>query len=99
MAASTIVGRRGLAGKARGMAGDPRPRVSQNARPEEESMKRSRRQFLHLAAGTVALPAISRLARAQAYPTRPITMVVPVPAGAGADTVGRTIAERMRASL
>src|SRR6516164_581188 len=42
-----------------------------------------RRQFLHLAAGAAALPAISRIALAQSYPTRPITIIVPFPAGAG----------------
>ena len=35
-----------------------------------------RRQFLHLAAGAAALPAVSRIARAQAYPTRPVRIVV-----------------------
>src|SRR5262249_38169086 len=44
-----------------------------------------RRQFLHLAAGAAALPAISRIALAQAYPTRPVTMVVTFPAGSGSD--------------
>jgi len=58
-----------------------------------------RRKFLHLAAGAAALPAVSRIARAQAYPTRPITIVVPFPPGGSLDTVGRILAERMRASL
>jgi hypothetical protein len=40
-----------------------------------------RREFLHLAGGAAALPAFSRIARAQAYPTRPITIIVPVAAG------------------
>ena len=44
-------------------------------------MKLPRRTFLHLAAGAAALPAVSRIARARSYPTRPITMVVPFPAG------------------
>jgi tripartite-type tricarboxylate transporter receptor subunit TctC len=44
-------------------------------------MKLPRRQFLHLAAGAAALPAASRVAWAQAYPSRPITMVVPFPPG------------------
>jgi tripartite-type tricarboxylate transporter receptor subunit TctC len=35
-----------------------------------------RRQFLHLAAGTAALPALSRVARAQSYPTRPVRIIV-----------------------
>jgi tripartite-type tricarboxylate transporter receptor subunit TctC len=62
-------------------------------------MKFPRRKFLHLAAGAAALPAISRIARAQAYPTRPITMIVPVAAGSTSDVVGRILAERMRAAL
>ena len=58
-----------------------------------------RRQFLHLAAGAVALPAVSRIAKAQTYPSRPITMIVPFAAGGPNDTVGRIMAQRMRASL
>jgi hypothetical protein len=55
-----------------------------------------RRKFLHLAAGAAALPAVSRIARAQAYPTRPITMIVPFPAGGPTDTIGRIVAEGIR---
>jgi len=58
-----------------------------------------RRNFLHLAAGAAALPAISRFARAQTYPSRPITMIVPFPPGGLADVIGRIAAEGMRASL
>jgi len=58
-----------------------------------------RRQLLHLVAGAAALPLVSRLANAQAYPSRPITMIVPFPAGGGTDVVGRIVGERMRASL
>jgi tripartite-type tricarboxylate transporter receptor subunit TctC len=58
-----------------------------------------RRQFLHLAAGAVALPALPRVAKAQAYPTRPITIVVPFPAASPADVLARLMIERMRASL
>jgi tripartite-type tricarboxylate transporter receptor subunit TctC len=39
-----------------------------------------RRQFLHLAAGAAALPVVSHIARAQAYPTRPVRIIVPFPA-------------------
>jgi hypothetical protein len=49
----------------------------------------ARRRFLHLAAGTAALSAVSRIAWAQAYPSRPITMIVSVAPGAGTDTIGR----------
>ena len=48
-------------------------------------MKLACRTFLHLAAGATALPALSRVAKAQSYPTRPITMVVPVAAGISGD--------------
>jgi tripartite-type tricarboxylate transporter receptor subunit TctC len=59
----------------------------------------ARRRFLHLAAGSAALPATPRFAWAQAYPTRPITMIVPYPAGAPMDVIGRLIGERMRGTL
>jgi len=62
-------------------------------------MKFLRRQFLHLAAGAAAVPAVSRIARAQAYPSRPITIVVPAAVGGSIDTIGRMIAERMKSSL
>jgi tripartite-type tricarboxylate transporter receptor subunit TctC len=58
-----------------------------------------RRRFLQLAGAGVATTALPRSAAAQAYPTRPITMIVPYPAGGPTDTVGRTVAERMRAEL
>jgi tripartite-type tricarboxylate transporter receptor subunit TctC len=58
-----------------------------------------RRQFLHLAAGAAALPAVSRIARAQTYPSRPITIVAPFPAGGATDIVSRTLAEGMKAPL
>jgi tripartite-type tricarboxylate transporter receptor subunit TctC len=44
-------------------------------------MKLPRRNFLHLAAGAAALPAVSRIARAQAYPTRPVKIIVSFAAG------------------
>ncbi len=65
----------------------------------EYVMTLPRRRFLHLAAGAAALPALSRFAWGQAYPTRPITIVVPFPAGGALDVFGRILAERMRASL
>jgi tripartite-type tricarboxylate transporter receptor subunit TctC len=62
-------------------------------------MKLPRRRFLHLAAGAAVLPAVSRIARAQTCPARPITIVVPFAAGGPTDTIGRLLAERMRSSL
>jgi len=62
-------------------------------------MKLPRRTFLHLAAGAAALPVMSRTATAQAYPTRPITIVVPYPAGGPTDTLTRILAEHLRISL
>jgi len=62
-------------------------------------MKFPRRQVLRFAAGAAVLPAIARLAQAQTYPSRPITIVVPYAAGGPTDTIGRVIAEGMRATL
>jgi tripartite-type tricarboxylate transporter receptor subunit TctC len=62
-------------------------------------MKLPRRRFLHLAAGGVALPAVSRIAVAQTYPSRPITMVVPFATGGPVDVLARIMAERMKVSL
>src|SRR5215831_5833902 len=62
-------------------------------------MKLPRREFLRLAAGAAALPAVSRTARAQTYPSRPITMVVPFPPGGLTDVIARIVAEGMRPSL
>jgi tripartite-type tricarboxylate transporter receptor subunit TctC len=62
-------------------------------------MKVVRRKFLHLAVGAAALPALSRIALAQSWPTRPITMIVPFATGGTIDAIGRVLAERMRASL
>jgi tripartite-type tricarboxylate transporter receptor subunit TctC len=52
-------------------------------------MKLRRRQFLHLATGALALPAVSRTANAQAYPIKPIRWIIGFPPGGGADTVAR----------
>jgi tripartite-type tricarboxylate transporter receptor subunit TctC len=62
-------------------------------------MEFPRRRLLYLAAGAAALPAISRMATAQTYPSRPVTMIVPFPAGGATDVIARIMAERMREPL
>jgi tripartite-type tricarboxylate transporter receptor subunit TctC len=56
-------------------------------------MKSTRRKFLHFAAGTAVLPALSRIAIAQTYPTRPVTIVVPVSPGGALDILARLMGE------
>jgi tripartite-type tricarboxylate transporter receptor subunit TctC len=62
-------------------------------------MKLPRRRFLHLAAGAAALPAVSRIAWAQAYPTRPVRCIVGYAAGGGTDIfvrlLGQSLSERL----
>jgi tripartite-type tricarboxylate transporter receptor subunit TctC len=62
-------------------------------------MKLPRRRFLHLAAGAAALPVMARKARAQTYPSRPITAVVAFAAGGSGDTIARILADHMRVTL
>jgi tripartite-type tricarboxylate transporter receptor subunit TctC len=66
-------------------------------------MKLPRRRFLHLAAGAAALPAVARAARAQAYPTRPVRMIVGFAAGGPADIsarlIGQWLSERLGQSF
>src|SRR5262249_5472093 len=58
-----------------------------------------RRTFLHLAMGIAALPAVSRMARAQAYPSRPVRIIVGLPAGGATDIqarlMGQWLSERL----
>jgi tripartite-type tricarboxylate transporter receptor subunit TctC len=56
-------------------------------------MKLPRRKFLHLAVGAAALPAVSRIASAQAYPTRPVRIIVAFAAGGGVDITARLIGQ------
>jgi tripartite-type tricarboxylate transporter receptor subunit TctC len=58
-------------------------------------MKLPRRRFLRLAAGAAALPALPRLAAAENYPTRPVHLIVPVPAGGTFDIVARLVAQSL----
>jgi tripartite-type tricarboxylate transporter receptor subunit TctC len=62
-------------------------------------MMLQRRQFLHLTAGVAALPAMQRIARAQTYPTRPITIIVPFAAGGTGDLVVRIVGEHLSRTL
>ena len=56
-------------------------------------MKLPRRRFLHLAASATALPALSRIARADTYPSRPVQMIVGFPAGSAPDIIARLAAQ------
>jgi tripartite-type tricarboxylate transporter receptor subunit TctC len=62
-------------------------------------MRFSRRRFLHLASGAAASPMVSRAARAQAYPARPVTLIVPFGAGGPTDVMARIVAEHMSRTL
>src|SRR5215472_15565538 len=75
--------------------------LERDRRPKcrEGAMKLPRRNFLHLAAGATALPVVSRIAWAQAYPARPVRLIVPIaPAGASditARLIGHGLSERL----
>ena len=58
-------------------------------------MKLPRRRFLHLVAGAAALPAVVRIASAQAYPSRYVRFIVPFPPGGASDPVSRVLANRL----
>jgi tripartite-type tricarboxylate transporter receptor subunit TctC len=62
-------------------------------------MKLPRRTFLQFAGAAAVAPAFPRIATAQSYPSRPITMIVPFAAGSSADVVARVLAERMKGAL
>ena len=62
-------------------------------------MKLPRRQFLHMAAGAAALPAVSRMANAQSYPTRPVRIVVGFTAGGSTDIGARLIGQWLQERL
>ena len=62
-------------------------------------MKLPRRTFLHLAAGAAALPAVSRIAVAQSYPSRPVRLIEGFGAGGAADIVARLIGQSLSERL
>ena len=62
-------------------------------------MKLPRRTFLHLAGGAAALPAVSRIAQAQAYPARPVHIVIGLPAGLSPDIVVRLVGQELSERL
>ena len=62
-------------------------------------MKLSRRQFLHLVSGATALSAASRIASAQIYPSRPVTVIVFVPAGGTPDIIARLVGQALSQRL
>jgi tripartite-type tricarboxylate transporter receptor subunit TctC len=62
-------------------------------------MKHPRREFLRLAAGAAALPVVGRIAWAQAYPTRPVRIIVPVAPGGALDIIARIIGQQLSARL
>jgi tripartite-type tricarboxylate transporter receptor subunit TctC len=57
------------------------------------------RRFLHLTACAAALPTVSRIAWAQAYPSHPVTIIVPVPPGGVADPIARILADHLTVTL
>ena len=62
-----------------------------------QRMRFSRRQFLHLAQGALALPAVSRMAMAQAYPAHPVRVIVGLPAGTTPDIIARLLVQWLSA--
>src|SRR5262245_6177304 len=67
--------------------------------PGRERMTLPRRRFLHLAAGAAVLPALPRAAFAQAFPSRPVTILVFVPAGGTPDMIARVVGQALSQRL
>jgi tripartite-type tricarboxylate transporter receptor subunit TctC len=72
------------------------PKSAANRRP---AMKIPRRQFLHLAAGAAAFPAVTSIARAQAYPSRSVRWIVPMAPGDTPDILARLVGQRLSERL
>ena len=91
----------GIGARRAAVASRARRRGDRVNRPEDggATMKLPRRQFLNLAAGAAALSAVSQIAGAQTYPSRPITMIVPFAAGGGTDVSARIISEHISRTL
>src|SRR5262252_9050662 len=73
-----------------------RSRLHGNDRPHPKtpsSGQHPRRRFLGLAAGAAVLPAVSRIARAQTYPTRPVRIIIPAPAGGASAILARLMGQ------
>jgi tripartite-type tricarboxylate transporter receptor subunit TctC len=64
-----------------------------------DAMQLPRRKFLHPAAGAAGLPALSRVARAQSYPTRPVRIIVGYPPDGSADVIARLIGQDLSERL
>ena len=62
-------------------------------------MELPRRKFLHLAAGAASIAAASRIAAAQAYPSRLVRIIVPFPAGQATDTIARLMGQSLSERL
>src|SRR5262249_12296833 len=71
----------------------PRRGLGVATQQEGDAMGLPRREFLQLAAGAAALPAFSRIARAENYPTKPVRLVVQVPAGSAPDIIARVVSD------
>src|SRR5262249_50036760 len=73
--------------------------MKESRRSESDAMELPRRKFLHLAAGAAALPAVSRIAWAQGYPTRPVRIVLPFAPGGVNDITARLIGQLLTERL
>ena len=78
-------------GSVRGACDETHVPTATAARDGEATMKLPRRRFLQLAAGAAALPTVSRFARAQAYPSRPVRIIAPTGPGGAPDIIARLI--------